>query len=88
MNPIKIQFYGDYSMRLLDIIQPYLAEGADLQSVLSEVDLSLVMEESLSHGYGSFTDRTVTATLQVRYQGEVIHEQEEYDITSQDSSMF
>lgn len=83
MNPIKIQFYGDYVMRLLDIIQPYLSEGADLESVLSEIDLSLVMEERFSHGYGSFTDRTVTARLEVRYQGEVIHEDEEYDITSQ-----
>lgn len=82
MNPIKIQFNGDYIMRLLDIIQPFLSDGADLESVLSEIDLSLVMEESLSHGYGSFTDRTITARLEVRYQGEVIHEEEEYDITS------
>ena len=71
-------------MRLLDVIQPYLSEGADLESVLSEIDLSLVMEERLSHGYGSFTDRIVTARLEVRYQGGIIHEDEEYDITSQE----
>lgn len=69
-------------MRLLDIIQPFLSEDADLETVLSEVDLSLIMEERFSHGYGSFTDRTVTARLEVRYRGELIHEDEEYDITS------
>lgn len=82
MNHIKIQFYEENIMRLLDIIQPYLSEDTDLESVLREVDLSLVMEERLSHGYGSFTDRTVTARLEVRYRGELIHEDEEYDITS------
>lgn len=82
MNPIKIQFYGDNIMRLLDIVQPFLSEDVDVESVLSDIDIRLVLEESFSHGYGSFTDRTLTATLEVRYQGELIHEEEEYDITS------
>lgn len=69
-------------MRLLDIVQPFLSEDVDVESVLSDIDIRLVLEESFSHGYGSFTDRILTATLEVRYQGELIHEEEEYDITS------
>ncbi len=69
-------------MRLLDIVQPFLSEDVDVESVLSDIDIRLVLEESFSHGYGSFTDRTLTATLEVRYQGELIYEEEEYDITS------
>ena len=69
-------------MRLLDIVQPFLSEDVDVESVLSDIDIRLVLEESFSYGYGSFTDRTLTATLEVRYQGELIHEEEEYDITS------
>lgn len=69
-------------MRLLDIVQPFLSEDVDVESVLSDIDIRLVLKESFSHGYGSFTDRTLTATLEVRYQGELIHEEEEYDITS------
>lgn len=82
MSPIKIQFNRRYKMRLLDIVQPFLSEDVDVESVLSDIDIRLVLEESFSHGYGSFTDRTLTATLEVRYQGELIHEEEEYDITS------
>lgn len=69
-------------MRLFDIVQPFLSEDADVASVLSDLDVRLVLEESFSYGYGSFTDRTLTARLEVHYQGELIHEQEDYDITS------
>lgn len=71
-------------MRLLDIVQPFLSEDADLESVLSDIDVRLRFESEMTHGYGSFTDRILTATLEVRYQGDVIHTQEEYDISSQE----
>lgn len=69
-------------MRLLDIVQPFLSEGADLETVLSDLDVRLRVESEMTHGYGSFTDRVLTATLEVRYQGEVIYTEEDYDITS------
>lgn len=82
MNPIKIQFYEENIMRLLDIVQPFLLEGADLETVLSDLDVRLRVESEMTHGYGSFTDRVLTATLEVRYQSEVIYTEEDYDITS------
>ncbi len=82
MNPIKIQFYEENIMRLLDIVQPFLSEGADLETVLSDLDVRLRVESEMTHGYGSFTDRVLTATLEVRYQSEVIYTEEDYDITS------
>lgn len=82
MNPIKIQFYEENIMRLLEIVQPFLSEGGDLETVLSELDVRLRVESEVTHGYGSFTDRILTATLEVRYQGGIIHTEEEYDITS------
>lgn len=69
-------------MRLLDIVQPLLSEGADLETVLSDLDVRLRVESEMTHGYGSFTDRVLTATLEVRYQSEVIYTEEDYDITS------
>lgn len=69
-------------MRLLDIVQPFLLEGADLETVLSDLDVRLRVESEMTHGYGSFTDRVLTATLEVRYQSEVIYTEEDYDITS------
>lgn len=69
-------------MRLLDIVQPFLSEGADLETVLSDLDVRLRVESEMTHGYGSFTDRVLTATLEVRYQSEVIYTEEDYDITS------
>lgn len=88
MNPFKIQFYGDYKMRLLDIVSPFLTEGLELESVLADLDVSLVLNSEMTHGYGSMTDRILTARLEVRYHGEVIHTEEDYDITSSDSCMF
>ena len=88
MNPIKIQFYGDYKMRLLDIVAPFLTEGLDLETVLSDLDVSLVLESRMTHGYGSMTDRILMAKLEVRYHDEVIHTEEDYDITSSESSIF
>jgi len=82
MNLIKIQFYEENIMRLLDIVQPFLSEGADLETVLSDLDVRLRVESEMTHGYGSFTDRVLTATLEVRYQSEVIYTEEDYDITS------
>ena len=55
MNPFKIQFYGDYKMRLLDIVSPFLTEGLELESVLDDLDVSLVLNSEMTHGYGSMT---------------------------------
>lgn len=69
-------------MRLLDIVAPFLSEGLEVESVLADIDVRLALESRNTHGYGSFTDRILTATLEIRYQGELIHTEEDYDITS------
>ena len=69
-------------MRLLDIVAPFLSEGLDLETVLSDLDVSLVLESEMTHGYGSMTDLILTARLEVRYHDEVIHTEEDYAITS------